>query len=509
MKSRLSSAFPRVWPAGCALIGILAAAGFGHDHGWLLPLGGLTVLFFIAAAASPRRAAWTGYSFGLGYFAFGVSWTYASLANYGQLAPFLAALITGLLIAGLAGYYAAALYLGRYLGQTLGPVGARLMLAAAWTLAEFLRGILFTGFNWLAAGYAQVPAGPLAGWIPLIGVTGTTGLVVALAALLSVWRRAELSARTKTGWVLQWSAVVVLLGGGLALRTQDWTTPLGNPLSVSVLQGAVPQHSQWLASNARSIPGRYYDLAQRSRGRLVIAPETSIPTNWERAAAKIGPPFEDLAAARQGAVILGTFLAALSGDGRNTNSAVVLSGTRETLSYHKRKLTPYGEFLPLAMVLEPLLKRARIPYANLVPGAGDGSLELPFVKLGMGICYEDAFAHLYRANNAQVLVNLTNDSWFDDTAMPSQHLQISKARALENGRWLIRASNTGPSALIRPDGTAAILPAGRSGVLEGQVELRTGTTPYHRFGDWPALILALAILVAGVAKRYRRGEFQD
>ncbi len=410
----------------------------------------------------------------------------------------MAGLIAGLLAAALAGYYAAAAGAAALIGGR-SPGALLAALPGCWLLAELLRGKLFTGFGWLAAGYSQVPASPLAGLVPVLGLTGTTGAAAAVAA--------GLAAAAVLGTVrlraLGLAAAVLPMFAGILLRSHEWTEPAGPPVSVSILQAAIPQEEQWRRDNLAEIPRRYIEMAEHSAGRLIIAPEGAVPGVLPRMHPEIiAASLAEVARERDGSVLIGAFGYDAQRD-RHTNSAFAVAADGIAAEYRKRKLTPYGEYLPFGDLLEPILERARIPFSRLVPGAAaSGSMDLGFVELGMTICYEDAFPELLRTNKAPVLANLTNDSWFDGTAMPDQHLQIAAARALEAGRWLVRASNTGPSAAIGPDGRVQrLLEAGVRGILEAEVVPRTGRTPYSGYGDAAALALAALALLLGLGLR--------
>ena len=492
-------------PVGCFVAGVVASAGFGTDPNaaaaaWLLPVLALAVLFAVCCRQRIGAAGVCGYAYGLGLFAAGVGWTWASLHNYGHLALPLAVFIAGGLVAALALYCLVATAAAAWLGAGR-PQPTLLALVGCWFVAEYLRGKLFGGFSWLAAGYAQAAdASVLAGWIPVVGVTGTTAIVAAVAAGI-----AALLLPGKRSWRLgALAAAGLLVAAGFGLGRINWTTSAGDPIAASIIQAAVPQHVQWQRENLHEIPERYLQMAGQARGRLVIMPEGAIPGVLPRMRPEIfARPLRELAAERGFSAIFGAFGRDEQLD-RHTNSAFVIDGSGIGAEYRKRKLTPYGEYLPFADLLEPLLARARIPFSRLTAGGGDGSVDLGFVTVGMSICYEDAFAELMLANDAPLMVTITNDSWFDGTVMPAQHLQIASARAREAGRWLLRASNTGPSAAIDGSGRiVAMLAPGAQQILEVEAIPLAGATFYRSYGDWPMLLVALGLLL-GAAVLARR-----
>lgn len=476
----------------CLLAGMGAAYGFGYQRGvsWVLAPLGLAVLLNVIHDATPRRAAWLGYLYGAGFFGMGLNWTHTSLHVHGGLPlPLALAIALGFSLA-LALFPAVACGLGRWRTPARPTWIALLRLGAAWVILEHVRSWFLSGFGWLALGYSQVPHSPLAGFIPVVGTFGVTALCVLLAALIVL---ALQPAATKRQVLIPQSLAILLLLAGLGLKQVTFTTRTGEPLAVSVLQGAIPLHRQWLRANLTRIPQIYLDLARRAQGRLLVAPESALPFAWAEYPAADRQVFHDLLAQQDAALVLGSFDQD-PGSSLSRNVAIVLHAAQQQ-TYAKRHLTPYGEYLPLAAWLEPVLNRARIPFSQLAPGTGDGTIELPFVTLGLSICYESLFPGLVSAPPAEVLVNITNDSWFDGSFMPAQHLQIAAARALEQGRWLIRSSNTGISAVIQPDGRVRRwLASGVRGTLNHTIRKRTGRTPYAWLGDWPTLAVAFLAL---------------
>lgn len=491
--------------ACCLVAGSAAAFGFGYSYrglGWIIVPFALAVLFGLICDASKQRAALSGYLFGAGLFGVGLNWTHVSLYVHGGL-PLAGALAIALCFAAfLAIFPAAACALGRWRMSARVPTWiALLRLAAAWTLLEHIRSWLFTGFGWLALGYSQVPTSPLTGFIPIIGGFGVTFLTAIIAALVA---QALYFSKDWRAAAVPQALVLLLLLSGLGLRRIDHTAIVGSPVPVSILQGAIPQHRLWLKENLSRIPEIYYALASRAQGKLIVTPETAFPFAWHEFPPEQQQQFIDLLVKKEAALVLGSFdRPSQSATARNV-AIVVQPGLQ--INYAKRHLTPYGEYLPFAVVLEPILQRQQIPFSQLSPGSGDGLVKLPFATLGMSICYESLFPELFNAPAAEIFVNITNDAWFADTWMPSQHLQIAATRALEHGRWLIRASNPGPSAVIKPNGRVSrwIAPGIRK-TINTQVERRTGTTWYARHGDTPVILVTFVMLL-GSSLRRRRGK---
>ncbi|HSJ81164.1 MAG TPA: apolipoprotein N-acyltransferase, partial [Thiobacillus sp.] len=254
--------------------GALAVAGFAPLGLWPLPVLSLAVLFALLARTASRRAGFLiGLVWGWGFFIAGVSWVFVSLSVYGGMATWLAALATFLFCTVLALFPAAVGAL-----QARWPVSPAwrllLVMPLAWGATEWVRGWLFTGFPWLVAGYSQVPASPLAGYAPLVGVYGVSYLVALIAALLawSVTTRSRLAQRT---WAVV--AIVALGVGGQALRGINWTAPDGATTTVALLQGNIPQDMKWQAETAQATLETYARMATASPARLIVLPETALP----------------------------------------------------------------------------------------------------------------------------------------------------------------------------------------------------------------------------------------
>lgn len=471
----------------------------------LMPLS-LAALFFIVAHCQTRAAAFTaGFVFALAFFGFGLRWIFGALSGYIGL-PFLAALLlAALLCTALACFPAAATALSWRGGNNTRSAEEKMrdrattliLLAAIWSFAEWLRGGLFGGFPWLAIGYSQTPESPLHGWLPVFGIAGVnvwTALTAALLALLCC-RRCGFPRVAAASF-----ALLAIWGGGALAARQEWTRPAGE-ISVSLLQGNVQQELKWQDGAVEQAMRDYLQLAEESPGRWIILPETALPMRLSEVPPEYRAALRRLAAARDGAVLTGVFVEEA---GELFNAAAAL-GDFPVVDYRKRHLTPYGEYLPFAAVLQPLLLAADIPYNALAAGGRATAMSLPGGEAAISICYEDIFPAEWRTQlpQAQVLINITNDGWFDGSAMLRQHLRMSQTRAAEFGRYLARATNTGITALIDDRGrVVSELPPSQQGALHGVLTLRTGATPFVRYGEIPALVLSMMLI--GGALFWRR-----
>jgi apolipoprotein N-acyltransferase len=495
--------------------GALAVLGFAPFGAAALPAVALAMLVVLwQDARTPRAAAWLGFAFGAGLFGVGVPWVYIALNTFGGMAAPLAALGTAGFCAYLALYPAFAGWLAtRWTAPGTWP--RALAAAAAWTLTEWARGWVLSGFGWLGLGYAQLPAGGttwLAGYAPVGGVLLVTFATTLAAAALALAIDAFATAATARGLALL-AAIAVLAGGGAALGSIEWTRPVGAATSVSLVQGNVAQDQKFDPGFRPDNYLLYTDLVAQSRGRLVVLPESAFPVFADEVPDAVLLGLLRMATARDGDVLLGLFTSEppLPGheDLRYYNSVVSL-GAGDLQLYRKRHLVPFGETLPLEPLVGPLLQMVlAIPLASQSAGAPD---QPPFAvagqKVALDICYEDAFGADIRpqARAATLLVNVTNDAWYGHSLAAEQHNQIASMRALETGRPLLRATNTGITSAIGHDGRElARLPWFTRAILEVEVTGREGETPYVRFGDAPAAALAALLLAAALvlARRAR------
>jgi apolipoprotein N-acyltransferase len=501
------TAWPMARTALCGLLGIAHAFAFTpFELPWLqwLALAGLFAL--ILPAVRPREAAVAGFAFGLGWFGIGVSWVYVSMHVYGEMPALLAAAATAMFCAFLALYPALALWLASTI-RTATVARALLVLPAAWAGAEWLRGVLLTGFPWLASGYAHT-SGPLAGYVPVFGVHGVTLLASMLAGSIALMTRG----RRPASVLAPAAFAAALAAGGEALRTIHWTRPVGDPIRVQLVQGNVPQNLKFADGGMKLSEEAYLPLlGNAAPADLVVLPESVFPLPLSYLPE---PTLEALAAVARGgaALIFGIFIEEQRG--QYYNSAVGLSPTGAAPQrYSKRHLVPFGEFIPWGF--RWFVDLMRMPIGDQQRGESyQPPMHLAGQRIAVNICYEDLFGSEIRqawrdpAQAPTLLLNLSNLGWFDDSLALPQHLQISRLRALETGRPVLRATNTGATAIIDPRGNVlARLPYQTRGVLASKVQGYTGATPYLRWGDAPALIaigtLVLAALLPAFGRRRR------
>ena len=497
---------------GALALGAASVAGFAPLYLYPLPVVTLALLvWLLSAAPTPGRAAARGWWFGLGFFLTGVSWVYVSLHNFGAMPAPLAAAATLLFCAFLALFPAAAAY---GYSRLAGPPWVRLMflLPALWTLTEWTRGWIFTGFPWLAIGYSQIPLSPLAGYAPVLGVYGITLVTVASAGLIVLLaQRARATQRPgrATGEsltaaatsALTHPALVVLIaiwGLGYALKHVEWTRPTGDPVAVTLLQGNIAQEIKWRADGLRATLNTYHRLTRESGAKLIVLPETALPLFLNDVPADYLASLADHARRNGGDMLIGVPERMPNGDYYNS---VISVGTAPTQAYRKTHLVPFGEFIPLRPVLGWIVGVLAIPLQDFSRGVTDPKpLEIAGQRVAVNVCYEDAFGEeiIRQLPEATLLVNVSNVAWFGRSIAPYQHLQISQARALETGRNMLRATNTGVTAIVDHQGDViAAAPQFETAAVNGAAQGRTGSTPYVRWGNY--FVLALCAVLIGAA----------
>lgn len=484
-----------------ALAGALNTLAFAPFGFWPLAILSPLALYLLLRGLDARQGAVRGAWFGLGFWLAGVNWVYVSIHTYGNtpagtaffLTVLFAALLTLLFFVWWTALYA---WLAR---GVLRP----LLFVSLWVLAEWVRSWLLTGFPWLDQGYAFLDT-PLAGFAPLGGVLLVSAVVLALAVLL-----VDLARGTRRARITAALAILLAAGGGWALSQVSWTTAAGALRTVSLVQGNIPQDEKWLLEMQQPTIDIYLELSAPEWGRdVVIWPESAIPMFLHEAGDLLAM-IEDRARDSGSAFITGIpFVARVNGDYVFHNSVVALRG--EPAIYHKDRLVPFGEFVPLAPLfraIAPFFSLPQIPLEGFSRG-GDGQPPLPAgdTALATFICYEIVYPDYVRrhALRADALLTLSNDAWFGGSHGPHQHLQIARMRALETGRWLLRGTNTGLTAIVDPAGRVrAMAPQFERTVLRGEYQPMRGATPFMWWGEWP-LVLALLGITGNALRRRRR-----
>ncbi len=467
----------------------LAFAPFGWW--WLAPLA-LALLFAIGAAAPARTAAWAGYCFGLGFHGIGVSWIFISISRYGQSGPVLAGLATVLFVVFLALFPWLCVRIARRLRPGTGFAAVAVAFPAVWLLLEWVRTWLLTGFPWLLLGYSQTD-GPLA---PLAPVTGVLGLSLALGFVGGLLGWLLLVPRPRR-WLPALAALALILTGARLLE-RDWTQPSGEPLSVVLIQGNIPQELKWSPEFLQFTLDRYRELTERHLGvDLIVWPEAALPNWYHALAVDYLDPLAERALAHGTELVLGIPFADLrTGDAYNS----IISLGVEPGIYHKRHLVPFGEYVPLRDFFGRTLDILGAPMSDFQAGKESLPLRAAGRDVGVSVCYEVAFGPEVAdpLPAAEFLINVSNDAWFGDSLAPHQHLQMARMRALETGRAMLRATNTGITAVLDHKGRiVAQAPQFEVATLSAEITPRQGATPYVLWRDKPVLG-ALALIFAAL-----------
>jgi apolipoprotein N-acyltransferase len=544
---------------------------------WLLPAVQLGILAWLARATlhapTTKHAAWRGWFFGLGTFTVGLYWLTISMSRYGGMPWVLSATALVLLSAYLALFPALALSVSRFLCKPFTPLhrkqdsqsvssqleghedlaassstppsskpvltlstsagmGFIFIWASSWTLAEWLRGTLFTGFPWLNTAYGQVDSW-LAGWSIVGGTYAVAWFTALVAAALMITFDSQRSAK-KVAPYLAITAVIV----GTLINTLSFTQPVGDALRIRLIQGNIDQGEKFTPTQFRSAVQRYLDLAQHKQPeqtitpQLIMMPETMMVKFPHDVDASTWKRLIDIAQKDQATILLGSPL--LNRTARQyTNSIIAITGQNtpeeftsfdKTLSnqanpaipqYDKQHLVPFGEFVPFGF--RWFVDLMHIPLGDFTSGV---SPQKPFTvgqqRIAANICYEDIFgaellAPIRNTDNpsqgATILANFSNLGWFGDTWALRQHWQMARLRAIETARPVVRATNTGMTGAIDHKGrTAAFLKPLQAGYLDVTVQGQAGLTPYTVWGDLPILVLAGFILlsVGTLSVRQRR-----
>lgn len=531
---------------GLLLAGACHALSFAPDPlpDWALsPLELCTMAWLthcVWRAPNALMAARRAWLFALAHFVVGVYWLTISMHTYGLMPLPLAWLALAALSAFLALFASFAAWLTRTLtthmqrdvAQTPATlITAAVLWAAAWTLSEWLRGTLFTGFPWLSSGYAHVDSW-FAGWAPVIGVDGVTFVAAFSAAALAALVSAAQHARThQPKNALVALIALVVAGAGWGLKQHAWTTNSGQPLSVRLVQGNVEQDIKFTPAHIQQTIATHLRLAATPTQpgaplpQLVLLPETALAVFQHQLSPAVWNAWRALATEQNSTLMMGAALFDRS-TGTYTNSVIgidrttpleALTSGHVTMRYDKQHLVPFGEFVPWGFrwFVDLLL----IPMGDFNRGS---TQQRPFAVGGQhiapNICYEDVFGeellpalHSVTPASAQtgtslagatILANFSNLGWFGDSWALRQHWQMARMRALETSRPMLRATNTGMTGVIDPQGrTLASLPPHRAAVLDVSVQGQRGLTPYSSVGNLPVLLFAGFILLIAFYRR--------
>lgn len=483
-------------------LGVLQTATFVYTEAWWLQMLCVGLLAWRVSAVSPRRAAALGWCFGTAWLATGTWWLFISMHRYGGLPAWLAALAV-LALAGVLSLYLAAACAAHARWRWGRPLPDALMFGALWLLAELARGVILTGFPWVAGGYAHVD-GPLAGFAPWIGVYGIGGVAAGLSAAVAL----SFMRTTRPWWSGMAVVAVLVLGSSVEI---PFTRPTGT-LSVTLLQGNIPQEEKFATEHQAAALEWHLERLVEAKSDLVVAPETAVPFLPQQMPEGFWQSLRARFAGGRTHALFGVPL----GDEKAgyTNSAVGFAPGGSEYRYDKYHLVPFGEFIPTGF--RWFTQMMNIPLGDFNRGARNApSFAVGPERVAPNICYEDLFGEelaarfVDPANAPTVFANISNIGWFGDTVAVDQHLNISRMRSLEFERPMLRATNTGATVIVDHRGKIiqSLRPYTR-GVLEGTVQGRDGLTPFawwaSRYGLWPLALLAGAVVAGCAGASWRR-----
>jgi apolipoprotein N-acyltransferase len=501
------------------LLGTICVLGFAPFY--LYPASILAIIglcFFLSECNTIKTASWSAFCFGLGLFCAGIYWIYISLHTFGGMPSWIAALATFLLSAFMASFTALTGGIAFWIALKKNQSSSTLFkadrlsliiaLAIIWGLADWTRSWIFTGFPWLTIGYTQVPNGALAGLLPIFGIYGISTLTVLVSGLLFIF----VSIYFKNITLLKPLAIrcmLLALGfmiGGQLLKSIEWSTPIGEPIGTALIQGNIAQDLKWSPDTTANTIALYLDAVQKSKAKLIVLPETALPILSTQLTPDIKTILQAQALQNQGNLILG--IVKYTEDTREYFNGALSFGVDAKQHYEKSHLVPFGEFIPLKQafgwVYRDLLN---MPMSDMSRGTlQQQPMHLSGQQVAINICYEDVFGEeiIRQLPAATLLVNITNDAWFGDSLAPDQHLQFSQARAIETGRMMLRATNTGATAAIDPKGQiVAYAPHFTQTTLNVSAQGYTGTTPYVRMGNWLFLLINFSCFCYLVYRKYQ------
>lgn len=493
------------------ICGALLPFSFAPYHLWPLQLISVACLYLTLKDLTPKQALWRGWWYGLGAYASGVSWVYVSIHVFSHTPAPLAFFMTLIFVAGLAWFFAFMTYsFQKWFSQKSLTF---LSFAVIWVLFEWTRSWFLGGFPWLFLGDAHISTW-LSGIAPVLGVYGISLAIVLMASVLADWKWKQ----NPVGGIAFFSTPWVM---GFALGFINWTTPAEHgEINVVAIQGNIAQERKWLPEEIYPTLEKYREASEANRDAdLILWPETAITVLHHQVKEYLNY-LNDEGKKYQTSIITGIPYQqgqAETNPGAYHNSIAAL-GESSGL-YHKQKLVPFGEYVPLPDSWRGLLTFFNIPMSDFLPGQKDQNpLQVSTENLAYGIapfiCYDVVYPDYVAgfAKDTGLLITISNDAWFGHSIGPLQHFDIARMRALENGRYLLRSTNTGITALVDHKGQVVErLPQFEYGVLKAKAQIMTGNTPFNILGSWPLLIFAFLVLALLSLKesRYWPEQFKN
>jgi len=483
------------WNLICLGAGISQTMAFAPFNQAYLAIISLVILFLSWHNSKPKQAAIRTYIYGLGLFGTGVSWVFVSIFYYGNATLLAASLLTLVFVSFWALFPALTAYLTLKIAQ-IRQINYLWVTPFIWILIEYYRGYwLLNGFPWLQIAYSQLDSA-YAGFIPILGSYGTGFIIVVTAVLVT-----QIIIAKRRIVYLSVSIVTILITG-YGLQKISWTEKIIEPIKITLIQGNISQDQKWRSENFIKNLLSYQQMTYNNwDSDVVVWPETAIPAYLHQIEADFLRPLAIEAIKHNTDLILS--LPSKNSEKTQSFNSVITLGSKFGI-YHKKHLLPFGEYLPLQPLSGWILDLAGMHLGSFTAGSdkqelltAGGHTFLP------SICYEDAFAEaiLPQIANASYLVNVTNDAWFGDSLEPHQHMQIARMRALETGRYLVRANNTGVSGFIAPTGKIIKqAPLFTEFTLTHDIFPMQGLTPYANLGNQViiGIILTLFLVLLGL-----------
>ncbi len=476
------------------MAGLLYPLAFApYNQAWLVIVS-LAVLWWLVRDASPKQNFQLGFIFGAGQFGLGVSWVYVSMATFGGTNAVVSSLMTGVFIAVLALFPALTCWLTARLSRKHHNGLSPYLFIVSWLLFDWIRGWLLSGFPWLYAGYAAID-NPLANLAAYGGVQLVTLAVVCTALLPDNRLVAQ-----KRFWPITGLTIGLWLAAWL-LPTTPGVKPVGHPQPVALVQANIHVTVKWDPEHQKKTREIYHQLTQTiaNKQSLVLWSESSLTEFYRSRKAWLEEQAAPFAAAG-GSLIAGLprFEMSVLGHPRFYNSLIVVSGGKGI--YNKQKLVPFGEYVPFGNIIRGLVPFFNLPMSSFTAGGPhQANLQIQNgVNIAPFVCYDILYPRLVarQARGSNVLVEVSDDAWFGDSAGPWQHLQMARMRAIETGRYLLRDTNTGITAIVNAQGDViASLPQFQRDILTGMYQPMQGQTPYMSWGRWILPLLCVLLLL--------------
>jgi len=469
-------------------LGLLFSLGFAPNDAWFISIFSITCLHFLIQGTNKKELFWIGYSFGLGLWSLGISWMFVSIYFYGNIGFILSIFLTLIFIGILSIYFGVTLFLYYYL-RSSSRISVIFSLPIAWIIIEYLRSILFTGFPWLISG-TMLADTILDGWTPIIGAQGNSFLLLVLSSLFFLFISEFKKYKTA---LLSGTFIFLLLFSSFSLKNIEWTS-LERSLNASIVQTNLELDEKWSTKGVADTKNMMQvALDNAKEGEIIVFPETALIFSENEI--KDWLDYIKLKAElKEVTLITGIVEREESFKVRNRILGLGMANSH----YDKVKLVPFGEFIPFEAQTGKLFDILGLRLTNTIPGEQINTINAGNIRISASICYEIAFSDLIRktALESNLLVTISNDTWFGSSYGPIQHLEIAQNRALEHKKALLRSTNSGISAFISRNGEI-IEKQGyfEDKLLKKEINLYAGETFYAKYGNLPLFIILSVIFI--------------